>query len=132
MKTNKINFKKPKYYMPPVFYLISLFLGYIVIDTSNIELGEAGNGHLKTTDYLSSALPDAKTDSLLGSKMDNTERKYGKITDLSGLTSVESDRDSVNKRKNMSLNTIRKRQHLSDSSRLNRRNSRSCALCKAV
>lgn len=132
MKTNKINFKKPKYYMPPVFYLISLFLGYIVIDTSNIELGEAGNGHLKTTDYLSSALPDAKTDSLLGSKMDNTERKYGKITDLSGLASVESDRDSVNKRKNMSLNTIRKRQHLSDSRRLNRRNSRSCALCKAV
>lgn len=132
MKTNKINFKKPKYYMPPVFYLISLFLGYIVIDTSNIELGEAGNGNLKTTDYLSSALPDAKTDSLLGSKMDNTERKYGKITDLSGLASVESDRDSVNKRKNMGLNTIRKRQHLSDSRRLNRRNSRSCALCKAV
>ena len=98
MKTNKINFEKPKYYMPPVFYLISLFLGYIVIDTSNIELGEAGNGNLKTTDYLSSALPDAKTDSLLGSKMDNTERKYGKITDLSGLASVESDRDSVNKK----------------------------------
>ena len=81
MKTNKINFKQPKYYMPPAFYLISLFLGYIVIDTSNIELGEAGSGNLKTTDYLSSALPDAKTDSLLGSKMDNTERKYGKITD---------------------------------------------------
>jgi hypothetical protein len=90
MKTNKINFKQPKYYMPPAFYLISLFLGYIAIDTFNIELGEAGNGHLKTTDYLSSALPDAKTDSLLGSKMDNTERKYGKITDLSGLASVES------------------------------------------
>ena len=98
MKTNKINFKQPKYYMPPAFYLISLFLGYIAIDTFNIELGEAGNGHLKTTDYLSSALPDAKTDSLLGSKMDNTERKYGKITDLSGLASVESDRDSVNKK----------------------------------
>lgn len=98
MKTYKINFNKPKYYMPLVFYLITLFLGYIAIDTSNIELGEAGNGNLKTTDYLSSALPDAKTDSLLGSKMDNTERKYGKITDLSGLASVESDRDSVNKK----------------------------------
>lgn len=36
MKTNKINFKQPKYYMPPAFYLISLFLGYIVIDTSNL------------------------------------------------------------------------------------------------
>lgn len=132
MKTNKINFKQPKYYMPPAFYLISLFLGYIAIDTFNIELGEAGNGNLKTTDYLSSALPDAKTDSLLGSKMDNTERKYGKITDLSGLASVESDRDSVNKKEEYSLNTIRKRQHLSDSRRLNRRNSRSCALCKAV
>lgn len=132
MKTYKINFNKPKYYMPLVFYLITLFLGYIAIDTSNIELGEAGNGNLKTTDYLSSALPDAKTDSLLGSKMDNTERKYGKITDLSGLASVESDRDSVNKRKNMSLNTIRKRLNLSNSRKQNRRNSRSCALCKAV
>ena len=98
MKTNKINYKKPKYYMPPVFYLIILYIGYFAIDTSNIELSEAGNGNLKTTDYLSSALPDAKTDSLLGSKMDNTERKYGKITDLSGLASVESDRDSVNKK----------------------------------
>ena len=53
MKTYKINFNKPKYYMPLVFYLITLFLGYIAIDTSNIELGEAGNGNLKTTDYLS-------------------------------------------------------------------------------
>ena len=72
MKTNKINYKKPKYYMPPVFYLIILYIGYFAIDTSNIELSEAGNGNLKTTDYLSSALPDAKTDSLFGSKMDNT------------------------------------------------------------
>lgn len=79
MKTNKINFKQPKYYMPPAFYLISLFLGYIVIDTSNIELGEAGSGNLKTTDYLSSALPDAKTDSLLGSKMDNTEESMVRL-----------------------------------------------------
>lgn len=100
MKVKKINFKEGKYWMPLLVYVLSLFVGYFIIDTCHLEIKDTGNTNLKTTDYLSSALPDAKTDSLLGSKMDNTERKYGKITDLSGIESVENDRDSVNKKEN--------------------------------
>lgn len=98
MKTNKINFKQGKYIMPLIVYVLTLIIGYVIIDTCNLELEDTSSGNLKTTDYLSSALPDAKTDSLLGSKMDNTERRYGKITDLSGIESVENDRDSVRKK----------------------------------
>lgn len=98
MKTNKINFKQGKYIMPLIVYVLTLIIGYVIIDTCNLELEDTPNGNLKTTDYLSSALPDAKTDSLLGSKMDNTERRYGKIKDLSGIESVENDRDSVRKK----------------------------------
>lgn len=100
MKVKNINFKEGKYWMPLLVYVLSLFVGYFVIDTFNLDIKDTGNANLKTTDYLSSALPDAKTDSLLGSKMDNTERQYGKITDLSGIESVENDRDSVNKKEN--------------------------------
>lgn len=100
MKVKNINFKEGKYWMPLLVYVLSLFVGYFIIDTCHLEIKDTGNTNLKTTDYLSSALPDAKTDSLLGSKMDNTERKYGKITDLSGIESVENDRDSVNKKEN--------------------------------
>lgn len=98
MKVKKINFKEGKYWLPLVLYVLSLIVGYFVIDIFNLEIKDTGSANLKTTDYLSSALPDAKTDSLLGSKMDNTERKYGKITDLSGIESVENDRDSVKKK----------------------------------
>ena len=98
MKTNKINFRQGKYYLPLVIYVLALFIGYELIDAFQMKIPETGNGNLKTTDYLSSALPDAKTDSLLGSKMDNTERKYGRITDLTGLEGMESDRDSVRKK----------------------------------
>ena len=100
MKVKNINFKEGKYWMPLLVYVLSLFVGYFVIDTFNLDIKDTGNANLKTTDYLSSALPAAKTDSLLGSKMDNTERQYGKITDLSGIESVENDRDSVNKKEN--------------------------------
>ena len=98
MKTTKINFKQGKYIMPLIVYVLTLIIGYVIIDTCNLQLEDTYSGNLKTTDYLSSALPDAKTDSLLGSKMDNTERRYGKITDLSGIESVENDRDSVRKK----------------------------------
>ena len=50
------------------------------------------------TDYLSSELPEAYTDSVLGSKMKNTEKEFGKITDLTGVQGVENDQDSINKK----------------------------------
>lgn len=94
----KINFKAYKYSIPAIIYFPLLFVGYMVIDMAHIDTSGPGNSKLKTTDYLSSELPEAYTDSVLGDKMDNTEREFGKISDLSGVQNVENDNDSVNKK----------------------------------
>lgn len=94
----KINFKSPKYMLPAILYLPILFVGYMVIKTFDIDTSDASDPRLKTTDYLSSELPAAHIDSVLGSKMDNMEAMYGKISDLSGVQSVENDRDSLKKK----------------------------------
>lgn len=78
----KINFKQPKYMLPLILYLPVLFVGYMLIKTFHTETADTTDPRLKTTDYLSSELPEANTDSVLGSKMDNTEDMYGKISDL--------------------------------------------------
>lgn len=98
MDIKKINFKQPKYMIPAIIYIPLLFTGYFLIDTFNVDTSGPGNSKLKTTDYLSSELPEAYTDSILGDKMDNTQREYGKISDLSGVQNVENDNDSVNKK----------------------------------
>ena len=94
----KINFKQPKYLLPAIVYLPVLFVGYFVIDIFHLDTSDPTDPRLKTTDYLSSDLPEANTDSVLGSKMDNTEDMYGRISDLSGVENVENDRDSINKK----------------------------------
>lgn len=98
MNAKKINFKQPKYMLPAILYLPILFVGYMLIKTFNTGTVDTTDSHLKTTDYLSSDLPEAYVDSTLGSKMENTEREYGRFSDLSGVESVEDDRDSVNKK----------------------------------
>ena len=94
----KINFKQPKYMLPLILYLPILFVGYMLIKTFHTETADTTDPRLKTTDYLSSELPEANTDSVLGDKMDNTEDMYGKISDYSGVENVENDNDSVNKK----------------------------------
>lgn len=94
----KINFKEPKYMIPAIIYLPLLFVGYMVIDMFNLDTSGGGNKKLKTVEYLSSELPEAYTDSILGDKMTNTEKEFGRITDLSGVQNVENDKDSVNKK----------------------------------
>ena len=53
MKVKKINFKEGKYWMPLLVYVLSLFVGYFIIDTCHLEIKDTGNANLKTTDYLS-------------------------------------------------------------------------------
>lgn len=97
MDVKKINFKDRKYVFPAILYPIFLFIGYFVIDMVQTDVSD-NDPRLKTTDYLNSDLPEANTDSILGGKLDNAEREYGQISDLSGLDNVEDDRDSVNKK----------------------------------
>lgn len=97
MDVKKINFKDRKYVFPAILYPLVLFVGYFIIDTVNTDVSD-NDPRLKTTDYLNSDLPEANTDSILGGKLDNAEREYGQINDISGIENVEHDRDSVNKK----------------------------------
>lgn len=97
MDVKKINFKDRKYVFPAILYPLVLFVGYFVIDAVNTDVSD-NDPHLVTTDYLNSDLPSANTDSVLGGKLDNAEREFGKINDISGVENVENDRDSVNKK----------------------------------
>lgn len=93
----QINFKSPKYVIPAIVYVGLLFLGFMVMQIINTDTsGKKDFG--QTTDYLNSDLPQANTDSILGDKMDNSEKEYGQITDLSGVNTIENDNDSVNKK----------------------------------
>lgn len=84
--------------IPIIIYFPLLFVGYMVIDMFNIDTSTPSDTRLKTTNYLSSELPEAYTDSVLGSKMENTQKEFGKITDLSGVQNVADDRDSLLKK----------------------------------
>ena len=86
MDVKKINFRQPKYLLPAILYFPILFVGYFVIDMFQTDVSSnKTDPRLKTTDYLSGDLPEANTDSLLGDKMNNTEREFGQISDLRHL-----------------------------------------------
>lgn len=97
MDVKKINFKDRKYVFPAILYPLVLFVGYFVIDAVDTDVSD-NDPRLATTDYLNSDLPSANTDSVLGGKLDNAEREFGKINDISGVENIENDRDSVNKK----------------------------------
>lgn len=97
MDVKKINFKDRKYVFPVILYPLVLFVGYFVIDAVDTDVSD-NDPRLATTDYLNSDLPSANTDSVLGGKLDNAEREFGKINDISGVENVENDRDSINKK----------------------------------
>ena len=100
MDFKRIDLKQPKYVIPASIYPIVLFLGYMII--SSLQTDSTGSSRLRSTTYLNSDLPEAYTDSTLGSKMDNTQKEYGNIDDYSGVQSVENDNDSVNKKEEYS------------------------------
>lgn len=97
MDVKKINFKDRKYVFPAILYPIVLFIGYFVIDMVHTDVSD-NDPRLKTTDYLNTDLPEANTDSVLGDKLNNAEREYGQIDDLSGIGELGDDRDSINRK----------------------------------
>lgn len=114
--------------IPAIIYIPLLFTGYFLIDTFNVETSGPGNSKLKTTDYLSSELPEAYTDSVLGDKWTtpkgNTER-----FDLSGVQNVENDNDSVNKKQDYESSITKRKPRRSSNSKPRR--SASSKRCKS-
>lgn len=98
MDVKSINFKQPKYMLPAILYPILIAAGYPITNMFSIETADKTDPRLKTTEYLSSDLPEAHTDSLLGDKMANSQDAYGNISDFTGVENVEDDRDSLNRK----------------------------------
>lgn len=98
MDVKSINFKQPKYVLPAILYPILVGCGYPITNMFTFEKADATDPRLKTTEYLSSDLPEAHTDSILGDKMVNSQDAYGNISDLTGVSNVEDDRDSLNRK----------------------------------
>lgn len=92
----KINFRQGKYMLPAMLYFPILLIGWGIC--SAFDGGDQPKSKLRTTQYLNSDLPDAAVDSTLGDKMDNVDKMYGGITDVTGVSNAESDADSANKK----------------------------------
>lgn len=93
-----INFRQVKYWMPLMAYPFILLIGYFVIDIFNFEVAERVDKSLVTTSYLNSELPSAQVDDNYGDRMDNMRKQFSGLQDLSGVSNVESDKDSLDKR----------------------------------
>ena len=97
-----INFKQPKYMLPAILYIPLIIVGYLFIDMFNVEIAEDVDENMQTTEFLNPDLPGANVSDNIGSKMDNMSRSYGKITDYSAISDIESDLDSLNKKEEFS------------------------------
>jgi len=91
----KINFRQMKYWLPALMYLPLLMLGYLVIDTFNIEVKDKTNHSLVQSNELNANLPSAQVGEDLGDKLANMRRQYGSIKEESAVLNVESDKDSA-------------------------------------
>ena len=95
MNKKNIDFRKMKYWLPALAYLPLLLLGYLVIDTFNLEVKDKTDKSLVLKDELNADLPSAQVSEDLGDKLANMRRQYGNIKDESAIANVESDKDSL-------------------------------------
>lgn len=94
-RTEKINWKQPKYMIPIIIYFPLLFVGYFVIDLFHTEKAEIPDG-LTTTEYLNPDLPDAKMKGDgIGNKYESMLKSYGKIDDYSALGNIERNEEDT-------------------------------------
>lgn len=83
----KINYKQPKYLLPAIIFFPLLFIGYQI---SALTGGTENQGYKPITDELNTSMPKAQDDSLKN-KYDEMQDNYGKITDYTGVASVDKE-----------------------------------------
>ena len=88
-RTDKINWKQPKYMLPAIIYIPLLATAYFVIDMFETELADTSPTTLETTEYLNDKMPTAQIQEELGSKYENMLKSYGKIEDYSAVENIE-------------------------------------------
>lgn len=95
MNKKKIDLRQMKYWLPALAYLPLLLLGYLVIDTFNLEVRDKTDHSLVLKNELNADLPSAQVGEDLGDKLANMRRQYGNIREESAIANVESDKDSI-------------------------------------
>lgn len=92
----KIDFRQMKYWLPAAAYPFLLLLGWLVIDTFNIEVSKERVDHsLVTKDELNADLPQAQVSDDLGDKLSNMRSQFGRIKEETAVSGIESDKDSA-------------------------------------
>lgn len=90
-----LDVRQPKYWIPLGAYPFLLFIGYMVIDIANFETPEKVDESLVSKNEFNADLPSANIGSDLGDKMSMMKDQYGSIRDLTGVSTIESDADSL-------------------------------------
>lgn len=93
--SKKIDFRKMKYWLPAVCYPFLLLLGWLVIDTFNIQLSDKTDRSLIAKNEYNAELPAAQVGDEFGDKLDNMRRQYGAIKEESPMSGIESDKDTI-------------------------------------
>ena len=94
MKTNRINYRQPKYILPAILYLPLLFTGYFVIDMLHTEKAETTDPSMQRTEYLNPELPKPRVKEL-GSKMESMKSSFGTIEDFSAVDIIDREGDGL-------------------------------------
>ena len=97
MKTDRINFRQPKYVLPAILYPLLLVTGYLVMDIFDTEVAEAPS-KLQTTEFLNPELPEAQMrDDGIGGKYESMVKSYGRIQDYSAVENIERNNNETDK-----------------------------------
>jgi len=92
----KINWKQPKYMIPLIIYVPSLFAGYFFIDLFYTEKAEIPDSSMATTEYLNPELPDAKMrGDGIGNKYESMLKSYGRIDDYTAMNNIDRNNEEV-------------------------------------
>ena len=91
----KIDFRQMKYWLPAAAYPFLLMLGYLVVDTFNIEVGEKVDHSLVSKNELNADLPSAQVGDDIGDKLSYMRNEFGRIKEETAVSNVERDKDSI-------------------------------------
>lgn len=89
----KIKWNQPKYVLPAILYIPILATLYFTIDMFHTDKAEIPDDTMQSTEYLNPTLPQAKVKNDIGGKYESMLKSYGKIDDVSAVSSIDRDNE---------------------------------------
>ena len=89
----KIKWNQPKYVLPAILYVPILATLYFTIDMFQTDKAEIPDDTMQSTEYLNPTLPQAKVKNDIGGKYESMLKSYGKIDDVSAVSSIDRDNE---------------------------------------